>query len=75
MPPMLPQPLALACAGSRAARGELTGRGPKDMELRLASARPHAPSRPFTTPGRLAPRQHTQIGGLPGQRAMNILSH
>ncbi len=57
VPPMLPQPLALACAWSRAARGEPTGRGPRDMELKLASARPHVPSKPLTIPGSLVPGQ------------------
>ena len=61
MPPMLPQPLALACACSRAARGEPTGRGPRDMELKLASARPQVPSRPLTTSGSLAPGQCTRL--------------
>lgn len=55
VPPMLPQPLALACAWSRAARGDPTGRGPRDIELRLASARPHVPSRPFMMPGSFLP--------------------
>ena len=65
VPPMLPQPLALACAGSRAVRGEPAGRGPRDIELKLASARPHAPSRPFTMPGRLAPGRRGGITTKP----------
>ena len=59
VPPMLPQPLALACGGSRAARGDPTGRGPSDIELRLASARPQVPSRPFTMLGSFSPASRT----------------